>query len=137
MSSQNRRQFLQGCAVAGGAAFLLSAAESKSLLIESLPSGSLHRRLAEGILRGLTRLQPAADVKFTASASSSQTGPVFRLRVDAGNFKNKESYSISARDREITVSAATDLDLLLWVFDFLEIRELHISALMERVIPQN
>ena len=121
MSSQNRRQFLQGCAVAGGAAFLLSAAESKSLLIESLLSGSLHRRLAEReILRGLTRLQPAADVKFTASASSSQTGPVFRLRVDAGNFKNKESYSISARDREITVSAATDLALLYAVFDFLE-----------------
>ena len=92
MSSQNRRQFLQGCAVAGGAAFLLSAAESKSLLIESWPSGSLHRRLAQReLLRGLTRLQPAADVKFTASGSSSQAAPVFRLRVDAGNFKNKIS----------------------------------------------
>lgn len=121
MSSQNRRQFLQGCAVAGGAAFLLSAAESNSLLIESLPSGSLHRRLAEReLLRGLTRLQPAAEIKFTASPSSSQTGPIFRLRTDAGSFKDKESYSISARDREITVSAATDLALLYAVFDFLQ-----------------
>ena len=81
MSSQNRRQFLQGCAVAGGAAFLLSAAESNSLLIESLPSGSLHRRLAEReILRGLTRLQPAADVKFTFDRVSDpdNVGSIFR-----------------------------------------------------------
>ena len=42
------------------------------------------------------------------------------MRTDAGSFKNKESYSISARDREITVSAATDLALLYAVFDFLE-----------------
>jgi hypothetical protein len=119
---QDRRQFLRECSLAAGAAFILSGGELKKILIESESSASRHRRMAEReLLRGLTRLQPAVEINLTtANNLSSDREPIFRLRVEPGRFKNKESFSISARGGEVTLTAATDLALLYAVSYFLE-----------------
>jgi hypothetical protein len=119
---QDRRQFLRECSLAAGAAFILSGGELKKILIESESSASRHRRMAEReLLRGLTRLQPAVEINLTtANNLSSEREPIFRLRVEPGRFKNKESFSISARGGEVTLMAATDLALLYAVSYFLE-----------------
>jgi hypothetical protein len=101
---------------------VLSAAESKTIRIESADSASLHRRLAEReLLRGLTRLQPTAEINLTAAHQlSSGREFVFRLRVEPGRFKTPESFSISSQSGEASLTAATDLALVYAVFEFLE-----------------
>lgn len=122
MSNQNRRQFLQGCALAAGAAFAISAADTKEIVIQSGSSTSFLERLAEmELLRGLSRISPTTQVKRAEPDAAPSSGTVaFRLRVEPARFKNRESYSIAAQGNSVVMTGATPAAVLYSVFDFLE-----------------
>ena len=122
MSNQNRRQFLQGCALAAGAAFAINAADAKEIVVEAAPHAGFVERLAEmELLRGLSRLSPTTQVKRAAPEAVPSSGTIaFRLRVEPARFKNRESYSIAARGNGVLMTGATPAAVLYSVFEFLE-----------------
>jgi hypothetical protein len=122
MEKLNRRDFLRGSAAGTAITWASHAETTGRILIESANGASFQRKLAEReLFRGLARLGIHQEVRLASAATLRDSDLMIAMRVEPGQFKDIEAYSISApRPNRLTLTGATETALQYAVFEFLE-----------------